>query len=79
MYTRLAPKIMTPALSVVNILVIWQFRLNIPPMTHIFCCLFLMIAAKRQSNKMAPDMKVRTKQRCVTEFLYDERTFMKTK
>jgi hypothetical protein len=30
------------------------------------------MAAEEQSSKMAPDVEVRMKQRCVTEFLHEE-------
>jgi hypothetical protein len=41
------------------------------PVVHMFCC--CVTAAEGQSDKMASDMEVRTKQRCVIEFHHAEK------
>ena len=50
----------------------WQERLNPPSNIPLyFCC--CEMAAEKQSDRMASDMEVHNKQRCVSEVLHVEK------
>jgi len=51
----------------------WQLRLNLPTNTLLHLIAVEEMAAEQQSDRMAPDMEVRMKQRGVTEFLHAEK------
>ena len=52
---------------------IWQWRLNLPANIQLYFAAMRQMTAVGQSNKMASDMEVRMKRRCVTEFLHAEK------
>ena len=54
-------------------LVIWQYRLNLPANIPLNFVAVRQMRAERQSDKMASDMEVRMKQTCVAEFLHAEK------
>ena len=54
-------------------LVILQYRLKLPPSIPLNFGAVRQMKAEGQSDKMASDMEVRMKQRCVTEFLHPEK------
>jgi len=51
----------------------WQQRWNLPTLPRYTFVAMRQMAAEGQSDKMASDMEVRMKQRCVIEFLHAER------
>ena len=54
-------------------LVIWQWRLNLTSNIPLNFVAVWQMTAEEQSDKMASDMEVRMKQRCVIEFLHAEK------
>ena len=53
-----------------QLLVIWQYRLNLLTSILVHVTAVWRMAAEGQSDKMASDIEVSVKQRCVTEFLH---------
>ena len=51
-------------------LVIWQEQLNFPTSISLHVAAMQMMAAEGLSDRMALDMEVYIKQRCITEFLH---------
>ncbi|MEQ5154436.1 hypothetical protein ABN254_21715, partial [Providencia rettgeri] len=51
-------------------LVVWQQMLNLPTHISFHFAAVQQMAAEGQSDKMASDMEVHMKQRCVTNFLH---------
>jgi hypothetical protein len=54
-------------------LVIWQYRVNLPANIPLNFVAVRQMTAEGQSIKMVSDMEVRMKQRCVIEFLHVEK------
>jgi hypothetical protein len=54
-------------------LVIWQYRVNLPANIPLSFVTVRQMTAEGQSVKMASDMEERMKQRCVIKFLQVEK------
>jgi len=52
---------------------IWQYRLNLPANIPLNVVAMRQMTAEGQSDKIASDMEVRMKQRCVIEFLHADK------
>jgi hypothetical protein len=54
-------------------LLIWQWRLNLPANILLNFAAVRQVTVEGQSNKMASDMEVRMKQKCVIELVHAEK------